>query len=180
MPALQSVPPIAIMSCGFSAPHQVTGPRLKKKARKKGFCKMSDALTYHSRFTPEEFDAQYNLRAGRPDYEVTVIPDWIEHSKKAQQELDCILDRRYGDGEKQNLDIYPCAGKNAPVLIYFHGGYWQRGDKSIYGFLAEPFVKAGIHVVVAGYDLCPTVSITTISAQARAAVHHIWKHGIST
>ena len=35
---------------------------------------MTDHLSYHTRFSPAEFEAEYNLRAGRPDYEVTVIP----------------------------------------------------------------------------------------------------------
>jgi arylformamidase len=59
-------------------------------------------------------------------------------------------------------------------LVYFHGGYWQRGDKSIYSFIAPPFVDAGINVVVVGYDLCPTVGITRISEEAREAVAYLW------
>ena len=54
--------------------------------------------------------------------------------------------------------------------MYFHGGYWQRGDKSIYSFLAKPFTASGANVVVVGYDLCPNVSITRISEQAREAM----------
>jgi len=135
---------------------------------------MSDPLTHHQNFTDDMFDAQYNLRAGRPDYDVTVIPNWRTRSQEAQAQLKCSLDIRYGAGEKQKLDVYPADG--AATLVYFHGGYWQRGDKSIYGFLAAPFVAVGISVVVVGYDLCPSVTITQISAQARAAMAHIWQH----
>ncbi len=137
---------------------------------------MSDALTYHTRFSPEEFDAQYNLRAGRPDYEVTVIPDWTHDSEAARTKLDCTIDIRYGDGEKQRLDVFRCGDTSAPVLVYFHGGYWQRGDKSIYSFIATPFVAAGVNVVVVGYDLCPSVTITRISEQAREAMAHIFRN----
>ncbi|MEM9470604.1 MAG: alpha/beta hydrolase [Pseudomonadota bacterium] len=137
---------------------------------------MSDALTYHTRFSPEEFDAQYNLRAGRPDYEVTVIPNWTRDSEAARAELTCRTDIRYGQGDKQKLDVFRCGDASAPVLVYFHGGYWQRGDKSIYSFLATPFVAAGVNVVVVGYDLCPAVTITRISEQAREAVAYIYRH----
>ena len=136
---------------------------------------MHDALTYHTRFTPEEFDAQYNLRAGRPDYEQTVIPGWQADSATARETLDCQLDSRYGAGEKQKLDVFRCGDDAAPTLVYFHGGYWQRGDKSIYSFLATPFVAAGINVIIVGYDLCPAVSITRISEEAREALAHIWR-----
>lgn len=137
---------------------------------------MSDPLTYHNRFSPAEFDAQYNLRAGRPDYEETVIPGWTSDSETARGTLDCSLDLRYGDGEKQKLDVFRCGDITAPTLVYFHGGYWQRGDKSIYSFIAPPFVAAGMNVIVVGYDLCPTVTITCISQEAREAMGHIWRN----
>lgn len=137
---------------------------------------MTDALTYHTRFTPAEFDAQYNLRAGRPDYEETVIPAWINASEAARAALDCSLDVRYGDGPRQKLDVFRCADATAPTLVYFHGGYWQRGDKAIYSFLASPFVAAGVNVINVGYDLCPAVTITRIAEEAREAMAFIWQH----
>lgn len=137
---------------------------------------MNDHLTYHSRFGPADFDAQYNLRAGRPDYEQTVIPDWTAKSEIARATCDCALDIRYGDGDKQKLDVFRCNDASAPTLVYFHGGYWQRGDKSIYSFIAPPFVAAGMNVVVVGYDLCPAVTITRISQAAREAMAYIWRN----
>ncbi len=137
---------------------------------------MSDHLTYHTRFTPEDFDAQYNLRAGRPDYEETVIPDWQARSEVARETLECRLDIRYGDGEKQVLDVFHCGDATSPTLVYVHGGYWQRGDKSIYSFIAPPFVAAGVNVVVMGYDLCPSVSITRISEELREGCAFIWRN----
>lgn len=137
---------------------------------------MSDHLTFHTRFGPDEFDTQYNLRAGRPDYEATVIPAWSNDSKAARATSDCSLDIRYGGGEKQKLDVFRCPDATAPTLVYVHGGYWQRGDKSIYSFIAPPFVAAGINVVVLGYDLCPSVTITRISEEIREAIAYIWRN----
>lgn len=136
---------------------------------------MDDVLTYHTRFSPEEFESQYNLRLGRPDYEETVIPDWLRRSETARVKINCTLDVRYGDGEKQRYDAFTCGDAQAPVLVYFHGGYWQRGDKSIYSFLAEPFVAKGVNVVVVGYTLCPEVTLTDISEQARVAMSDIYR-----
>lgn len=137
---------------------------------------MNNALTFHEKFTPADFDAQYNLRAGRPDYEETVIPGWTEGSQVARETLSCDLDIRYGEGPKQKFDVFSCGDARAPTLIYFHGGYWQRGDKSIYSFLATPFVAAGVNVVVVGYDLCPDVKLTRISEEAREACAYIWRN----
>ena len=138
---------------------------------------MIDQLKYHSRFSAKEFDNQYNLRAGRPDYEVTVIPNWELKSASVRQEIDCNLNIIYGSGENQKIDIFYCGEKSAPTLLYFHGGYWQRGNKSIYSFLAKPYTLSGVNVVIVGYDLCPDVSITRISEEAREAILFVWKKG---
>ena len=137
---------------------------------------MDPVLTYHTRFSPADFDAQYNLRSGRPDYEQTVMPGWIAGSEAARDTLQCHLDTRYGEGDKQLLDVFSCGDPSAPTLIYVHGGYWQRGDKSVYSFLASPFVASGVNVVVIGYDLCPAVTITQISQEAREALTYIWRN----
>ena len=138
---------------------------------------MTNYLKAHEGNTSSWFDAQYNLRAGRPDYEETVIPSWIKDSKKARENLNCTLDVRYADGDNQKLDVFLCGDKKAPTLIWIHGGYWQRGDKSIYSFLASPFVEAGVNVIIVGYDLCPNVSMTRISEELREAVSFIWNNG---
>jgi len=138
---------------------------------------MTNYLKAHEGNTSSWFDAQYNLRAGRPDYEETVIPNWIKDSKKARENLNCTLDVRYADGDNQKLDVFLCGDKKAPTLIWIHGGYWQRGDKSIYSFLASPFVEIGANVIIVGYDLCPNVSMTRISEELREAVSFIWNNG---
>ena len=138
---------------------------------------MIDQLKYHSRYSSKQLDTQYNLRVVRPDYEVTVIANWERNSEVARQEMDCELNIVYGSGENQKLDIFNCGKKNAPTLLYFHGGYWQRGSKSIYSFLAKPYISSGVNFVIIGYDLCPTVSITRISEQARESVLFLWKKG---
>ncbi len=140
---------------------------------------MNNPLTYHQRFSQAELNTQYNLREGRPDYEATVIPEWQHKSATARAQINCTLDIPYGTGQKQALDVFTCAtntATNAPTLVYFHGGYWQRGDKSIYSFIAKPFTNAGVNVVVVGYDLCPQVSITDISQQARQAMAYLWNN----
>ncbi len=137
---------------------------------------MSDPTTFHQQLSAEELEKQYNLRAGRPDYEVTVIPAWITQSQQAREKLSGKLDIRYGEGEKQKLDLFTSGDPKAPLLVYFHGGYWQRGDKSIYSFLAAPLTERGVNVAIIGYDLCPSVTITRISEEAREALAFLWRN----
>lgn len=136
---------------------------------------MSDHLTYHMGFSPAEFDAQYNLRARRPDFEPKIIPAWTAASRSARDTLDCEMGIRYGAGDRQAIDVFRCGDTTAPTLVYLHGGYWQGGDRSLYSFIAPPFVAAGLNVVVVGYDLCPAVTITEIAGEVREALAFIWR-----
>jgi len=63
----------------------------------------------------------------------------------------------YGGGERQVLDIYVPDGLTtpAPVLLFFHGGSWQFGDKNQYRALGQAFASKGIVTVVANYTLFP-------------------------
>jgi acetyl esterase/lipase len=63
----------------------------------------------------------------------------------------------YGGGERQVLDIYVPDGLTAPapVLLFFHGGSWQFGDKSQYRALGQAFASKGVVTAVANYTLFP-------------------------
>ncbi|HEY2033360.1 MAG TPA: alpha/beta hydrolase [Rhizomicrobium sp.] len=66
-------------------------------------------------------------------------------------------DLAYGPGERQKLDIYTPdeLTEPAPILLFFHGGSWQFGDKSHYRALGQAFASKGIITVVANYRLFP-------------------------
>lgn len=60
--------------------------------------------------------------------------------------------------EKQKLDVYfPSEGNNLPVVLFFHGGAWQKGDKKQYSYLGKTLAKNGIVAVIANYRLSPDV-----------------------
>lgn len=54
------------------------------------------------------------------------------------------------------LDIYmPNQIRNAPVVVFFYGGRWQKGDKSEYKFLGQALASRGFVVVVPNVRLYP-------------------------
>lgn len=124
----------------------------------------------------EVMEQQYNLRALRPDYDVKVVPSWLERSEAYRKQAPLRADLAYGPGERERLDLFRAAGDDGPLLVYFHGGYWQRGDKSVYSFLAQPFVERGISVALVNYDLCPSVRISDITPQTQRAVAWLWRN----
>ncbi|MBY0532875.1 MAG: alpha/beta hydrolase [Xanthobacteraceae bacterium] len=67
-------------------------------------------------------------------------------------------DVSYGGDPRMKLDVYrPANATNAPVVVFFYGGSWQRGDKSIYRFVGNTLARAGIVAVIPNYRLYPPV-----------------------
>ena len=121
-------------------------------------------------------EAQYNLRALRPDFETGMLQQWLRRSAAFRDEAKGHLDLAYGPGERDRIDFFPAAVPGAPLLVFFHGGYWQRGDKSVYSFVAEAFVARGVSVALVNYSLCPAVRVGDIVAQAQRALAWLWRH----
>ena len=67
----------------------------------------------------------------------------------------------YGPLPRQRLDIYrPTAAAPAagwPVLVFFYGGSWNRGEKADYKFVGEALASRGVLTLVADYRLYPSV-----------------------
>jgi acetyl esterase/lipase len=77
----------------------------------------------------------------------------------AQQSHDDILlleDRAYGSHPRQRLDLYlPPTAAPYPVLVWFHGGGFIRGDKRMRANIGYWGARAGIAVVLPSYQLAP-------------------------
>jgi arylformamidase len=129
----------------------------------------------YRQYTRDELELNFDPQKSVPD-----STSWSDKrntaSAKNRQELKSFLDVPYGPSPRQKLDIYPAARPGAPVLVYFHGGYWRSGGKEQNAHFAPLFVKAGATVVVAGYDLCPNVTVTDIVRQARSAIAWVDKN----
>ncbi len=80
------------------------------------------------------------------------------------------------------LDIYqPANAHQAPVVVFFWGGSWQEGDKSLYQFVGRALAARGFVVAIPNYRLYPAVRYPAFlhdSARAVAWVHaHIQRYG---
>jgi acetyl esterase/lipase len=55
-----------------------------------------------------------------------------------------------------SLDLYsPKGATTLPVVVYVHGGFWQKGDKGRVGELPQVFGKAGCVLASVNYRLSP-------------------------
>ena len=72
------------------------------------------------------------------------------------------LDLPYGSGERQKWDIYPAADAGAPVLVFIHGGYWQRNSRELFAIMAAGALERGLGVAMPGYTLAPEATLFQI------------------
>ena len=120
-------------------------------------------------------EGQYNVVAGRPDFE-QVLEDWTERSLVYRSGCEGFSQHRYGKRENEVIDLFPAQEKNMPVMVYLHGGYWQRGDRALYSFLAELFNESGVIVAIVGYPFSPSVSMWDIIDSIRTATLWLWRN----
>ena len=90
----------------------------------------------------------------------------------------------YGPSDKQYLSVYtpkdPVA-EPLPVIVFVHGGSWNKGDPENYGFIGRAFVPEGFVVVLAAYRLHPEAVYPAMIEDTAAAIAwtqaNIAKHG---
>jgi arylformamidase len=87
------------------------------------------------------------------------------------------LDLAYGAEPRQKWDIYPAAESRAPVLIFIHGGYWQRNSRELFAIMAQGALASGLTVSMPGYTLAPEATLTRIVGEIRAGLDWLAREG---
>ena len=85
-------------------------------------------------------------------------------------------DLRYGTGPRQRLDVYvPEAqetkqqGAAQPLIVFWHGGRWEYGDKREYRFVGAALAGLGCVAVLPNYRHYPRVKLQGFMADASQA-----------
>ncbi|MEP9357753.1 alpha/beta hydrolase [Sphingomonas sp. KR3-1] len=79
----------------------------------------------------------------------------------------------------QTLDVWRPAGAGPgrrPVLIFWYGGGWVKGDRAAYAFAARAFAKAGFVVVAPDYRKVPGVRFPAFLQDGAEAVRWTRDH----
>jgi arylformamidase len=126
-----------------------------------------------------DYEAEYNNRARVPEYE-EIFARWAREAEDYRADAlkagRAELGLSYGDTPRQYMDLFlPEAGADAPLTLFIHGGYWRSLDPSMFSHMARGLNARGMAVAVAGYDLCPTITIADIIVQARRACVFLWQ-----
>ncbi len=128
-----------------------------------------------TRYDAQWLDRMYNNRALVPQHPEH-FRRWAADSAQVTRTLERELDVRYGGGLNEHMDIFPAKQADAPVLVFIHGGYWRSLDKRDHSFIAPPFTRRGVCVVIPNYALCPAVTIPQITMQTVHALAWTWRN----
>ena len=96
---------------------------------------------------------------------------WAERAAAYRAGLkDFRPDIAHGSGERQRFDLILPDGDSKGLVVFVHGGYWMRFDKSTWTDLAEGARSHGWTVALPSYTLTPTARISDITAEITAAI----------
>ena len=93
-------------------------------------------------------------------------PDrWAAQAAAFRAGARCEIDLVYGERPRERFDLFHPNRLAKGVVIFVHGGYWLRFDKSYWSHLAAGPLAHGWAVAMPSYDLCPDVGIAQIGDQ---------------
>ncbi len=124
-------------------------------------------------------EREYNNRAKVQDFPAIAAQLGRDAGAFRAAHPDSELGVSYGPSARQALDIFwPVAGRDSPLAIFLHGGYWQALDRAWFSHLAAGLVARGVAVAMPSYDLCPNVTLAVLVTQVQDAAAFLYRrHG---
>jgi arylformamidase len=112
-------------------------------------------------------ELEYATISRVPDFPA-IDARWAEAAKAALAALPPEV-LAYGAHERQAVDLFRPGADPRGLLVFVHGGYFQRRHRRDFAWIAPPWLARGIAVAVIGYRLCPEVDLATLIEDVQAA-----------
>jgi arylformamidase len=119
--------------------------------------------------TRAELDTAYDNR-GAVKNSAAKLAEWTERSTRLRAAHPAFLDLAYGPRPRNRIDVFRAGARGAPLLVFIHGGYWQRNAKELFACMAEGPLARGFDVALPGYTLTPEATMSEIVGEVRAAI----------
>jgi arylformamidase len=118
-----------------------------------------------------DLQAEYDNGAKVPSYPAIAERWMAEAASFRASHAQAELGIAYGPTERQALDLFwPDAARQGPVVVFIHGGYWQRSHRHAFSHLAQGLLAHGVAVAMPSYELCPGVTLSALVEQVRDSV----------
>ncbi|MBT8458850.1 MAG: alpha/beta hydrolase, partial [Boseongicola sp.] len=80
------------------------------------------------------------------------------------------LNTGYGASEREKFDLFHPAGRAEGLVVFVHGGYWHKFDRSYWSHFARGCTVAGYAVAMPSYPLAPDARICEITRAIASAI----------
>lgn len=125
-----------------------------------------------------ELDTAYDNSAAVPEG-IKILQGYVDRSAELRRHQPDLLDLPYGPRPRNRIDLFRCGHRQAPLMAFVHGGYWQRNAKEMFSCLAEGPMAHGFDVAMIGYTLAPDASLTELNGEIRNAIRFLRENGPS-
>jgi arylformamidase len=102
------------------------------------------------------------------------IDTWVDAAREFRETEAAIgrarLNAAYGAHEREKLDLFHPAGRAQGLVVFVHGGYWHKFDRSYWSHFARGCTARGFAVAMPSYPLAPEARITQITRSIARAV----------
>lgn len=95
---------------------------------------------------------------------------WAERAASYREQVRIETDIPYGTTPREVFDLVQPDGPPRGLVVFVHGGFWMRLDKSYWSDLAEGARAQGWAVAIPSYTLTPEARISQITGQIGAAI----------
>lgn len=100
-------------------------------------------------------------------------PRWVEAAAAFRASTQGRLDIAYGSQPRARYDLFlPDEGRPQGLVVFVHGGYWLKFDKSCWSHLAAGSLARGWAVAMPSYTLAPEARIPDMTREIAAAITH--------
>lgn len=88
-------------------------------------------------------------------------------------------ERAYGAEPRQRLDLTPAASRDAPLILFVHGGAWSFGDKRAAAHMAAHFHARGYAFASINYRLVPNATVEQQAEDVAAALASLVRDAVA-
>lgn len=118
---------------------------------------------------PRDWDDAYANMAYVPGAEA--LPElWATQAAEYRASGVRMEELRYGDGDRQKLDLFLPDHTPRGLAVFVHGGYWMKFGKSDWSHFATGAVSRGWAVCMPQYTLAPDARISEMTQEVSAAI----------
>ncbi len=124
-------------------------------------------------------DQDFEIGAFVPGAEA--LPDIWEDTALAYRTREAAIGRArlnvpYGKGARQALDMFHPSGKAQGLVVFVHGGYWHKFDRTFWSHYTSGLTERGWVVAMPSYTLAPVARIRDMTREIARAVETAADH----